>query len=81
MRFVSCRDNHGGVAEESACAHSPKPPAMEVCSIVACGQWKVLEWTAVRTDTCCSSSQTFIFIYINILPVAVSLLNDIILEE
>ncbi|XP_015240797.1 PREDICTED: A disintegrin and metalloproteinase with thrombospondin motifs 9 [Cyprinodon variegatus] len=45
-RFVSCRDNQGGVAEELACAHSPKPPAMEVCSVVACGQWKVLEWTA-----------------------------------
>lgn len=48
MRYVSCRDNQGGVAEESACAHLPKPPAREVCSVVACGQWKVLEWTAVR---------------------------------
>lgn len=46
MRYVSCRDQQGGVAEESACAHLPKPPASEVCSIVACGQWKVLEWTA-----------------------------------
>nr|XP_019942000.1 PREDICTED: A disintegrin and metalloproteinase with thrombospondin motifs 9 [Paralichthys olivaceus] len=45
MRYVSCRDNQGGVAEESACAHLPKPPAREVCSAVACGQWKVLEWT------------------------------------
>lgn len=48
MRYVSCRDNQGGVADESACAHLPKPPAREVCSVVACGQWKVLEWTAVR---------------------------------
>lgn len=48
MRYVSCRDNKGGVAEESACAHLPKPPAREVCSVVACGQWKVLEWTVVR---------------------------------
>lgn len=48
MRYVSCRDNQGGVAEESACAHLPKPPAREVCSAVACGQWKVLEWTVVR---------------------------------
>lgn len=48
MRYVSCRDNQGGVAEELACAHLPKPPAREVCSVVACGQWKVLEWTAVR---------------------------------
>ncbi|KAM4588255.1 A disintegrin and metalloproteinase with thrombospondin motifs 9 isoform 1-T1 [Odontesthes bonariensis] len=46
MRYVSCRDNQGGVAEESACAHLQKPPAREVCSVVACGQWKVLEWTA-----------------------------------
>ena len=48
MRYVSCRDNQGGVAEESACAHLQKPPAREVCSVVACGQWKVLEWTVVR---------------------------------
>lgn len=48
MRYVSCRDNQGGVADESACAHLPKPPAREMCSVVACGQWKVLEWTAVR---------------------------------
>ncbi|KAI1890950.1 hypothetical protein AGOR_G00158860 [Albula goreensis] len=45
MRYVSCRDNQGGVAEESACFHLPKPPAREVCIVVACGQWKVLEWT------------------------------------
>uniref|UniRef100_A0AAQ5Y9S1 ADAM metallopeptidase with thrombospondin type 1 motif, 9 n=1 Tax=Amphiprion ocellaris TaxID=80972 RepID=A0AAQ5Y9S1_AMPOC len=51
MRYVSCRDNQGGVAEESACAHLPKPPAREVCSVVACGQWKVLEWT-VCSVTC-----------------------------
>lgn len=48
MRYVSCRDNQGGVADESACAHLPKPPAREMCSVAACGQWKVLEWTAVR---------------------------------
>uniref|UniRef100_A0A8C6PYT6 ADAM metallopeptidase with thrombospondin type 1 motif 9 n=1 Tax=Nothobranchius furzeri TaxID=105023 RepID=A0A8C6PYT6_NOTFU len=46
MRYVSCRDNQGGVAEESACAHLPKPPAREVCLVVACGQWKVLEWSS-----------------------------------
>ncbi|XP_026161930.1 A disintegrin and metalloproteinase with thrombospondin motifs 9 [Mastacembelus armatus] len=51
MRYVSCRDNHGGVAEESACAHLPKPPAREVCTVVACGLWKVLEWT-VCSVTC-----------------------------
>lgn len=48
MRYVSCRDNQGGVADELACAHLPKPPAREVCLVVACGQWKVLEWTTVR---------------------------------
>lgn len=53
MRYVSCRDNQGGVAEESACAHLQKPPAREVCSVVACGQWKVLEWTSVRKHPHC----------------------------
>ncbi|KAL0978547.1 hypothetical protein UPYG_G00171970 [Umbra pygmaea] len=46
MRYVSCRDNQGGVAEDSACSHLNKPPAREGCSVVACGQWKVLEWTS-----------------------------------
>uniref|UniRef100_A0A8B9RM98 ADAM metallopeptidase with thrombospondin type 1 motif, 9 n=1 Tax=Astyanax mexicanus TaxID=7994 RepID=A0A8B9RM98_ASTMX len=45
MRYVSCRDNQGGVAEDSSCAHLPKPPAREVCSVGACGQWKALEWS------------------------------------
>lgn len=56
MRYVSCRDNQGGVAEEAACAHLPKPPAREVCSVVACGQWKVLEWSAVRPSYCLSQN-------------------------
>ncbi|KAJ3602159.1 hypothetical protein NHX12_029918 [Muraenolepis orangiensis] len=47
MRYVSCRDNQGGVAEESACSHLQRPPAREMCTVVACGQWKVLEWSAV----------------------------------
>uniref|UniRef100_A0A3B3BTR9 ADAM metallopeptidase with thrombospondin type 1 motif, 9 n=1 Tax=Oryzias melastigma TaxID=30732 RepID=A0A3B3BTR9_ORYME len=51
MRFVSCRDDQGGLADDSACAHLPKPPASGVCSVVACGQWKVLEWT-VCSVTC-----------------------------
>ncbi|XP_058855652.1 A disintegrin and metalloproteinase with thrombospondin motifs 9-like [Acipenser ruthenus] len=45
MRYVSCRDNQGGVAEESACSHLTEPPAREVCSVSSCGQWKTLEWT------------------------------------
>ncbi|XP_030632604.1 A disintegrin and metalloproteinase with thrombospondin motifs 9 [Chanos chanos] len=56
MRYVSCRDNQGGVAEESACAHLPKPPAREVCSVVACGQWKVLEWT--QCSVSCGQGKT-----------------------
>ena len=52
MRYVSCRDTQGGVAEEAACAHLQKPPARETCSVVACGQWKVLEWTSVRIAYC-----------------------------
>uniref|UniRef100_A0A8C1Z6Z7 ADAM metallopeptidase with thrombospondin type 1 motif, 9 n=1 Tax=Cyprinus carpio TaxID=7962 RepID=A0A8C1Z6Z7_CYPCA len=56
MRYVSCRDQQGGVAEESACSHLPKPPASEVCSIVACGQWKVLEWTACSVS--CGQGKT-----------------------
>ncbi|XP_061583837.1 A disintegrin and metalloproteinase with thrombospondin motifs 9 [Cololabis saira] len=57
MRYVSCRDNQGGVAEEAACAHLPKPPAREVCSVGACGQWKVLEWT-VCSVTCGQGTTT-----------------------
>ncbi|KAI5093665.1 A disintegrin and metalloproteinase with thrombospondin motifs 9 [Silurus meridionalis] len=45
MRYVSCRDTQGGVAEDSWCAHLPKPPATDVCAVLSCGQWKVLEWT------------------------------------
>uniref|UniRef100_A0A3P8V006 ADAM metallopeptidase with thrombospondin type 1 motif 9 n=1 Tax=Cynoglossus semilaevis TaxID=244447 RepID=A0A3P8V006_CYNSE len=56
MRYVSCRDSQGGVAEESACAHLPKPPAREVCSTVACGQWKVMEWTACSVS--CGQGKT-----------------------
>uniref|UniRef100_A0A8C7HLX5 ADAM metallopeptidase with thrombospondin type 1 motif 9 n=1 Tax=Oncorhynchus kisutch TaxID=8019 RepID=A0A8C7HLX5_ONCKI len=56
MRYVSCRDNQGGVAEDSACSHLAKPPAREVCSVVACGQWKVLEWTSCSVS--CGQGKT-----------------------
>ncbi|XP_061689162.1 LOW QUALITY PROTEIN: A disintegrin and metalloproteinase with thrombospondin motifs 9-like [Syngnathoides biaculeatus] len=56
MRYVSCRDNHGGVAEESACAQLPKPAAREVCSVGACGQWKALEWTVCSVS--CGQGKT-----------------------
>nr|XP_006004481.1 PREDICTED: A disintegrin and metalloproteinase with thrombospondin motifs 9 [Latimeria chalumnae] len=45
MRYVSCRDDQGGVADELACSHLPKPPETEVCSVTPCGQWKALEWS------------------------------------
>ncbi|KAG2471070.1 ATS9 metalloproteinase, partial [Polypterus senegalus] len=66
QRYVSCRDHQGGVADDSACSHLPKPPSREVCSVVACGQWKPLEWTlcsvtcgqgkATRQVVCISSN-------------------------
>ncbi|MGH0121107.1 UNVERIFIED_CONTAM: hypothetical protein FKN15_071967 [Acipenser sinensis] len=30
-RYVSCRDAHGGVADESYCAHLPRPPEVSTC--------------------------------------------------
>ncbi|EMP30109.1 A disintegrin and metalloproteinase with thrombospondin motifs 9 [Chelonia mydas] len=46
MRYVSCRDDQGSVADEAACFHLPKPSATEVCSVTPCGQWKALEWSS-----------------------------------
>ncbi|XP_043084392.1 A disintegrin and metalloproteinase with thrombospondin motifs 20 [Puntigrus tetrazona] len=43
-RYVSCRDAQGGVAEESSCAHLPRPPDSSAC-FSACGQWREGEWT------------------------------------
>ncbi|XP_073687371.1 A disintegrin and metalloproteinase with thrombospondin motifs 20 [Garra rufa] len=43
-RYVSCRDAQGGVAEESSCAHLPRPPDSSVC-FSPCGQWREGEWT------------------------------------
>uniref|UniRef100_A0A671MMB3 A disintegrin and metalloproteinase with thrombospondin motifs 20-like n=1 Tax=Sinocyclocheilus anshuiensis TaxID=1608454 RepID=A0A671MMB3_9TELE len=45
-RYVSCRDAQGGVAEESSCAHLPRPPDSSVC-FSPCGQWREGEWTPV----------------------------------
>ncbi|XP_042608722.1 A disintegrin and metalloproteinase with thrombospondin motifs 20-like [Cyprinus carpio] len=41
---ASCRDTQGGVAEESSCAHLPRPPDSSVC-FSPCGQWREGEWT------------------------------------
>ncbi|XP_067397827.1 A disintegrin and metalloproteinase with thrombospondin motifs 9 isoform X1 [Emydura macquarii macquarii] len=46
MRYVSCRDDQGSVADEAACFHLPKPSATEVCAVTPCGQWKALEWSS-----------------------------------
>ncbi|EPY85674.1 A disintegrin and metalloproteinase with thrombospondin motifs 9 [Camelus ferus] len=45
MRYVSCRDEDGSVADESACATLPRPVAKEECSVTPCGQWKALDWS------------------------------------
>lgn len=50
MRYVSCRDEDGSVAEESACATLPKPVAKEECSVTPCGQWKALDWSSVSVN-------------------------------
>uniref|UniRef100_A0A8C6Q4Y1 ADAM metallopeptidase with thrombospondin type 1 motif 20 n=1 Tax=Nothobranchius furzeri TaxID=105023 RepID=A0A8C6Q4Y1_NOTFU len=44
-RYVSCRDAQGGVADESSCAHLPRPPEFSTC-FSPCGQWHATEWSA-----------------------------------
>uniref|UniRef100_A0AAR2JAB6 Peptidase M12B domain-containing protein n=1 Tax=Pygocentrus nattereri TaxID=42514 RepID=A0AAR2JAB6_PYGNA len=43
-RYVSCRDAQGGVADESYCAHLPRPPETLVC-FSPCGHWREGEWS------------------------------------
>ncbi|XP_068168609.1 A disintegrin and metalloproteinase with thrombospondin motifs 20 isoform X1 [Antennarius striatus] len=43
-RYVSCRDAQGGVADESHCAHLPRPPESSAC-FSPCGQWRAGEWS------------------------------------
>uniref|UniRef100_A0A3P8V9E5 ADAM metallopeptidase with thrombospondin type 1 motif 20 n=1 Tax=Cynoglossus semilaevis TaxID=244447 RepID=A0A3P8V9E5_CYNSE len=43
-RYVSCRDAHGGVADESYCAPLPRPPETSAC-FSPCGQWRAGEWS------------------------------------
>ncbi|XP_043835694.1 A disintegrin and metalloproteinase with thrombospondin motifs 9 isoform X2 [Dromiciops gliroides] len=45
MRYVSCRDDEGSVADEEACSTLPRPSAKEVCAVTSCGQWKALDWS------------------------------------
>ncbi|XP_012865822.1 PREDICTED: A disintegrin and metalloproteinase with thrombospondin motifs 9 [Dipodomys ordii] len=46
MRYVSCRDEDGSVADENACAMLPRPVAKEECAVTPCGQWKALDWSS-----------------------------------
>ncbi|XP_053741370.1 A disintegrin and metalloproteinase with thrombospondin motifs 20 isoform X1 [Synchiropus splendidus] len=43
-RYVSCRDFHGGVADESYCVHLARPPETSSC-FSPCGQWRTGEWS------------------------------------
>ncbi|XP_041966432.1 A disintegrin and metalloproteinase with thrombospondin motifs 20-like [Alosa sapidissima] len=43
-RYVSCRDAQGGVADESYCAHLPRPPETSTC-FSPCGLWRAGEWS------------------------------------
>ncbi|XP_062931617.1 A disintegrin and metalloproteinase with thrombospondin motifs 20 isoform X2 [Cynocephalus volans] len=48
-RYVSCRDAHDGIADESYCAHLPRPAEISVC-FSPCGEWQTGNWSP------CSSS-------------------------
>lgn len=45
-RYVSCRDAHGGIADESFCAHLPRPAEFSSC-FSPCGEWQVGNWSPV----------------------------------
>lgn len=47
MRYVSCRDEDGSVADERACITLPRPVAEKECFVTPCGQWKALDWSTV----------------------------------
>uniref|UniRef100_A0A3B4FBU5 ADAM metallopeptidase with thrombospondin type 1 motif 20 n=1 Tax=Pundamilia nyererei TaxID=303518 RepID=A0A3B4FBU5_9CICH len=54
-RYVSCRDVHGGVADESYCAHLPRPAEFATC-FSPCGQWHAGEWSPC-SSTCAGGFQ------------------------
>uniref|UniRef100_A0A4W3HDC4 ADAM metallopeptidase with thrombospondin type 1 motif 9 n=1 Tax=Callorhinchus milii TaxID=7868 RepID=A0A4W3HDC4_CALMI len=64
QRYVSCRDLQGGVADESACSHLPKPPSRTECTVIPCGRWKTLEWTQCSV-TCGQGKATRLVICTN----------------
>ncbi|ERE86040.1 A disintegrin and metalloproteinase with thrombospondin motif 20-like protein [Cricetulus griseus] len=43
-RYVSCRDAHDGVADESHCAHLPRPAEVTLC-FSPCGEWRAGNWS------------------------------------
>uniref|UniRef100_A0A8C3P7I2 ADAM metallopeptidase with thrombospondin type 1 motif 20 n=1 Tax=Chrysemys picta bellii TaxID=8478 RepID=A0A8C3P7I2_CHRPI len=49
-RYVSCRDAHGGVADESFCTHLPRPAEISNC-FSSCGEWQAGNWSPC-TVTC-----------------------------
>ncbi|XP_051651320.1 A disintegrin and metalloproteinase with thrombospondin motifs 20 isoform X1 [Manacus candei] len=55
-RYVSCRDAHGGIADESFCAHLPRPAETASC-FSPCGEWQAGNWSPC-TVTCDSGIAT-----------------------
>ncbi|ELK08453.1 A disintegrin and metalloproteinase with thrombospondin motif 20 [Pteropus alecto] len=43
-RYVSCRDAHDGIADESYCAHLPRPAEIAIC-FSPCGEWQTGNWS------------------------------------
>ncbi|XP_015414045.1 PREDICTED: A disintegrin and metalloproteinase with thrombospondin motifs 20 [Myotis davidii] len=43
-RYVSCRDAHDGIADESYCAHLPRPAEISIC-FSPCGEWQTGDWS------------------------------------
>ncbi|XP_034625701.1 A disintegrin and metalloproteinase with thrombospondin motifs 20 isoform X4 [Trachemys scripta elegans] len=54
-RYVSCRDAHGGVADESFCTHLPRPPEISNC-FSSCGEWQAGNWSPC-SSTCAGGFQ------------------------
>lgn len=48
-RYVSCRDAYGGIADESFCAHLPRPAEISSC-FSPCGEWQVGNWSPVSIN-------------------------------
>uniref|UniRef100_A0A803TLW5 ADAM metallopeptidase with thrombospondin type 1 motif 20 n=1 Tax=Anolis carolinensis TaxID=28377 RepID=A0A803TLW5_ANOCA len=62
-RYVSCRDGLGRVAEESFCAHSPRPEELSSC-FSPCGVWQAGSWSPC-TVTCGNGIVTREFVCVN----------------